>query len=315
MLQDTLLHPRNTCIVLPVLQGRLPVIRHEGTGMLLLIGALVVLGSVAGGYVLSHGNLIMLWQPYEIIIIGGAAFGGFLTANPKHVIIETFKKVPGLLAGSHFNKALFMDLLAMMYDLFNKARKEGIIAIEADIEEPQESPIFSAYPAVIKHEALVEFICDYMRLISSGNMQPHELEALMDAEIETRLHELEEPAHAVGSVADALPGFGIVAAVLGITITMQDIAAPPEVLGHHIAAALVGTFLGILASYGFVGPLSHAMKHEAFEEAKAFECIKACLLANMNGVPPQLSVEFGRKMLLSNVRPSFIELEEHVRSR
>ncbi|OPX54781.1 chemotaxis protein MotA [Oceanospirillum multiglobuliferum] len=283
--------------------------------MLLIIGSLIVLASVGGGYVLSHGYLPMLWQPYEMIIICGAALGGFVISNSKHTLIEVFKSLPKLITGSGLNKALFMDLLSLMYDLFTKIRKEGVIAVEADIEEPDQSPIFAGYPAVFKHKVLIEFVCDYMRLISSGNMQPHELESLMDAEIETIQHELEEPAHAVTSVADALPGFGIVAAVLGITITMRDISAPPEVLGMHIAAALVGTFLGILLSYGFVGPTAIAMKNEAHEKVKAFECVKACLIANMNGLPPQMAVEFGRKMLFSSVRPSFNELEEHVRSR
>lgn len=283
--------------------------------MLLIIGALIVLASVGGGYVLSHGYLPMLWQPYELIIICGAAFGAFVIANSKHTIIEVMKSAPKMIAGSGFNRAFYMDLLSLMHDLFAKIRKEGIIAIEEDIEDPDQSPIFTGYPAIAKHKSLVEFICDYVRLISSGNMQSHELESLMDAEIETLQHEMEEPAHAVTSVGDALPGFGIVAAVLGITITMKDIAAPPEVLGLHIAAALVGTFLGILLSYGFVGPMANAMNNEVHEKIKAFECVKACLIANMNGLAPQMSIEFGRKMLFSSVRPSFNELEEHVRSR
>jgi len=283
--------------------------------MLLIIGSLIVLVSVGGGYVLSHGYLPMLWQPFEMIIICGAALGGFIISNSKHTLVQVFKSIPALLTGSGLNRGFFLDLLGLQYDLFSKIRKEGVIAIEEDIEEPEQSPIFSGYPAVMKHTELIEFFCDYMRLISSGNMQAHELESLMDAEIETIQYELEEPAHAVTSVADALPGFGIVAAVLGITITMKDISAPPEILGLHIAAALVGTFLGILLSYGFVGPMAVAMKNEAHERIKAFECVKASVIANMNGLAPQMSVEFGRKMLFSSVRPSFNELEEHVRSR
>ncbi|MBB1485014.1 flagellar motor stator protein MotA [Oceanospirillum sediminis] len=282
--------------------------------MLLIVGALIVLGSVGGGYVLSHGYLPMLWQPFEMIIICGAALGGFIISNNTHTLVQVMKSIPGLLTGSGMNRSFYLSLLTLQYDLFTKIRKEGVIAIEEDIEEPDQSPIFNAYPDIMKHTTLVEFLCDYMRLISSGNMQAHELESLMDAEIETIQHELEEPSHAVTSVADALPGFGIVAAVLGITITMRDIAAPPEVLGLHIAAALVGTFLGILLSYGFVGPMGIAMKNEAYEKLKAFECIKASLIANMNGLAPQMSVEFGRKMLFSSVRPGFNELEEYIRS-
>lgn len=282
--------------------------------MLLIVGALIVLGSVGGGYVLSHGYLPMLWQPFEMIIICGAALGGFIISNNTHTLMQVMKSLPGLLTGSGMNRDFYLSLLTLQYDLFTKIRKEGVIAIEEDIEEPDQSPIFNAYPDIMKHTTLVEFLCDYMRLISSGNMQAHELESLMDAEIETIQHELEEPSHAVTSVADALPGFGIVAAVLGITITMRDIAAPPEVLGLHIAAALVGTFLGILLSYGFVGPMGIAMKNEAYEKLKAFECIKASLIANMNGLAPQMAVEFGRKMLFSSVRPGFNELEEYIRS-
>lgn len=283
--------------------------------MAFVIGFIVVTVSVLGGFVLSHGALELLWQPFEVLIICGAALGGFIIANPVHTIKAVFASAPRLLMGSKFNKALYMDLLSLMYDLFDKSRKQGVMSIEADVDAPAESEIFTRYPAVLNITALTEFITDYLRIISSGNMAPHELEGLMDMEIETRLAELEEPATAVHSVADALPGFGIVAAVLGIVITMQSLGGPIEAIGAHVAAALVGTFLGILLAYGFVGPMSVSMEHMAHGEIKAYECVKVSILATMTGLAPQMSVEFGRKALSYEERPKFQELNDHVKSR
>ena len=217
----------------------------------------------------------------------------------KHV----FASMPKLLTGSGFKKAFYIDLLSLLYDLFDKSRKQGVMAIEEDVDNPEQSQIFTRYPAVLKSDALLSFITDYLRIISAGNMAPHELEGLMDKEIETRLHELEEPAHAVQKVADALPGFGIVAAVMGIVITMGALGGPAEEIGHHVAAALVGTFLGILLAYGFAAPTSSALEHLAQDEIKAYECIKASILATMAGQAPQMAVEFGRKALSFEKRP------------
>jgi len=283
--------------------------------MLFIIGIVVVLASVLGGYVLSHGELLALWQPFEILIIGGAAFGAFLIANSPKVIKSVFASIPTLFTGSRFSRAVFIDLLSLLYDLFDKSRRSGVMAIEADVDDPESSEIFQRYPAIMRLVSVRDFITDYLRIVSTGNMAPHELEGLMDLEIETRLQELDKPAEAVNKVADALPGFGIVAAVLGIVITMKALGGPPEELGVHVAAALVGTFFGILLSYGFVGPTSIALHSIAVIEIKAYECVKVSILATMSGLAPQLAVEFGRKALNSDVRPSFQELNDHVRAR
>lgn len=281
--------------------------------MKLIFGLSLVLGSVAGGFVLAHGKLMSLWQPFELIIIGGAAFGAFVISNPSKVVVAALKGIPGLLKSSKYKRVHYMDLLALLYELFAKARKEGLMAVEADIEDPESSSIFQNHPHVKKNHHLVEFICDYMRLVVSGGTGPFELDNLMTLELETHHEEAHAPAHALNNVADALPGFGIVAAVLGIVITMGMLGGSPEELGQHVAAALVGTFIGILMAYGVVGPMSTALAHKAAEEGKMLECAKAAILANLQGYTPTVSVEFGRKTMLSHLRPTFSELEEHVR--
>lgn len=283
--------------------------------MLKFIGVIVVVGSVLGGYVMSHGHLAALWQPFEIVIIGGAALGAFLIANPWHVIRATGRAALRNVTGRRYGRALYMDLLSLLYEIFNKARKNGLLAIEEDVEDPQSSEIFSRFPRITMEPHLLDYICDYLRIVSSGNLSAFELETLMDQEIEVARHEAMAPSHAVSKVADALPGFGIVAAVMGIVITMGALGGPAEELGAHVAAALVGTFLGILGAYGFVGPLSIALEHSAEEESMALICIKTCILAMMNGIPPQLAVEFGRKTISSEERPTFKELEDHLRGR
>lgn len=283
--------------------------------MLLIIGAVIVIASVLGGYVLHGGNLLVLWQPTEILIIGGAAVGSFIIANPLHTIKEVAKGVLSQLTGSPYNKSFYMDLLSLMYEIFDKSRKQGVMAIEEDIDNPESSQIFSRYPAIIRSKYLLAFITDYLRIISSGNMATHELEGMMENEIESRQHELEEPAHAVNKIADALPGLGIVAAVLGIVITMNFLSEGPERIGLSVAAALVGTFLGIWMGYGFVGPTSIAMEHTAKYEIKAYECAKSAIVATVSGQAPQMAIEFGRKALPSDKRPGFQELNDHVRSK
>lgn len=283
--------------------------------MIIIVGCLIVIGSVLGGYVLSHGELLTLWQPFELLIIGGAAFGAFLIANPFHVIVDVFRASIATLLGRHYSRDDYLDLLALLFEIFNKARRNGLLAIEEDIEQPEQSEIFRRYPQVLSDTLLREFICDYLRIIASGNLSVFELESLMDEDIQTALDEAEHPAHALGKVSEALPGFGIVAAVMGIVITMKSIGGPPEELGLHVAAALVGTFLGVLLAYGFVGPMADAMGQQARLRIKALECIKTAILATVNGIPPQLAVEFGRKTLFSQERPAFVELEERLRER
>ena len=284
--------------------------------MLKIVGYIIVLSSVLGGFILSGGVIAALWHPFEIVIIGGAAFGAFLVANNAALVKKIFGKIPQILFAHRFSKPFYLDVLGLLYEILNKSRREGMMAIEADIEEPNESPIFSKYPAILKDAGMTAFICDYLRIMSTGTMAPHELESLFDVEISTLTEELGEPSHALNRVADGLPGFGIVAAVLGIVITMSILAdADNAMIGEKVGTALVGTFLGILAAYGFVGPFAAAMQHDATSEANTYEAIKMCLVASAQGLPPALAVEFGRKALLSDHRPSFSELEASVKGR
>ena len=283
--------------------------------MLFIIGIIVVFGSVGWGFVLSHGQLAALWQPFEIMIIMGAAGGAYLISNPFHLIIDSLKLMPQVILGSKVDKAMCIDVLSLIYDILNKSRREGMMAIESDVENPHSSAIFARYPAILMNDTLARFIADYFRIISSGNLASHELEALRDQEIDARLHELEQPGTALSKVADALPGFGIVAAVLGIVITMASIGGDPAVIGQHVAAALVGTFMGVLFAYGLVGPISIRMKHIAEDEIKLYDAAKASIIASMNGLAPQLAVEFGRKSLFSHGRPTFDEVDSKVRGR
>ncbi|MDN6319455.1 MAG: flagellar motor stator protein MotA [Marinobacter sp.] len=283
--------------------------------MLLIIGAIIVVASVLGGYALHGGHLMVLWQPTELLIIFGAAIGSFIIANPLHTLKEVFSSILRLLTGSPFNKSYYMDLLSLLYEIFDKSRKQGVMSIEEDIDNPESSEIFVRYPAVMKSKALLDFITDYLRIISAGNMATHELDGMMESEIDSRQHELEEPAHAVNKIADALPGLGIVAAVLGIVITMNFLSEGPERIGLSVAAALVGTFIGIWMGYGFVGPTSIAMEHAAKYELKAYECVKSAIVATVSGQAPQMAIEFGRKALPTDKRPGFQELNDHVRSK
>jgi len=281
--------------------------------MKFIIGLVMVCGSVVGGYLLAGGDLLALWQPNEVIIILGGAMGAFVIANPGKVVKEAIGNVPKLFKGAKYNKQVYMDLLGLMYTLFSKSRKEGLMALEGDIEEPHDSEIFNTYPTLMKNHHLIDFICDYLRLMVGGNMNAFELEGLMDVELDTHHEEAHKSSGAVTTMGDGLPAFGIVAAVMGVVITMSYISEPPEVLGHHVGAALVGTFLGILFAYGFVGPMGNAMAAQQEEDAKLFECAKVCIMATLNGYTPQIAVEFGRKALFSHVRPTFIELEEFVK--
>ncbi len=282
--------------------------------MKFLVGLIITIGCVFGGYVLSKGSLAALVQPFELLIIGGGAMGAFIIANPKTVIIDTGKGVVDLFKPTPYNKTMYMDLLTLLFRLFNKARKDGLMALESDIDEPTESEIFKAFPKIIKNHHVLEFINDYLRLMVGGNMNAFELENLMDIELDTHQHESNEAGAALQTMADALPGFGIVAAVMGVVITMGFISEPPEILGEHIAASLVGTFLGILLSYGFAGPMSKAIEYKAVDKSKFLECAKVCIMATLNGYTPQIAVEFGRKAIYGHLRPSFFELEEHIKA-
>lgn len=281
--------------------------------MIKIVGILVVFGCVFGGFVLSGGKLMALVHPFEVMIIGGAALGAFLQANPGSAFMTVFKKSLKMFS-SRFTHAFYLEVLKLLYEILNKSRREGMMAIEADVEDPSASPIFSKYPGILKDAQMTAFICDYLRIMSSGNMAPHELENLFDMEISSLKEELEHPAHAVAKIADGMPAMGIVAAVLGIVITMSILATADNAqIGEKVGTALVGTFLGILASYGFFGPLSGALEHDAKEEVNLYEAIKATLVASASGMPPTLAVEFGRKVLFPAHRPSFSELEQAMR--
>lgn len=284
--------------------------------MLALIGTVIVLACVAGGFLMAGGNLLALWHPSEIVIILGAALGAYITSHPIKVVKGGFSGALALLKKPAYDRAAYVDLLKLIYDLLVKARKEGLLAIEADLEDPAKSSVFSKYPAVLADHHMLEFITDCLRLIVGGNLDPQELESLLEYELETHHKEAHEPAHAVQGVADALPGFGIVAAVLGIVNTMGALdGADTATIGAKVGAALVGTFLGILVAYGVVGPIASAMSHRAHEEGKAFEVVKMALVASVRGYPPQVAIEFARKLLFSDVRPTFSDLENHLKGK
>ncbi len=281
--------------------------------MLLIVGYIVVLSCVFGGFLMSGGHLAALWQPSELIIIGGAALGSFIASNGSKQLKATLKALPTILKGSKYTKALYLELMSMLSEVLMKVRKEGLMSIEGDVEEPEQSPIFTKYKALMSDHHVMEFITDYLRLMVSGNMDAFQIENLMDNEIETHHQEGHVPVHGVAKIADGLPAFGIVAAVMGVVHTMESVHLPPAELGMLVAAALVGTFLGILLAYGFVGPIAAALEQRLNESSKMLECIKATLLASLNGYAPQLAVEFGRKVLYSTERPTFMELEEHIK--
>ena len=283
--------------------------------MLVMVGYLVVAGSVFGGYALMGGSFGVLYQPLELLIIGGAAVGAFIAANDAHTIVCTLKALPKLVSRSKkHDTELYLELLALLYVLLSKGRKDGMMALESDVEDPQASPIFLQYPMILEDPRVLEFLIDYLRLIVSGNTDSFEIGELMEHELETYKHESEVPAHSLTRIADALPALGIVAAVLGVVHALASADLPPAVMGQLIAHAMVGTFLGILLAYGFVSPLATLIEHKVVESLTVYQCIKVTLMANLNGYAPQLAVEFGRKILYSSTRPTFAELEEHIRA-
>lgn len=283
--------------------------------MLPILGYLIVVGAVFGGFALAGGHLLTLYQPVELVMIGGSALGAFFVGNNGKAIKATIKAVPKAFSGSKYTKALYLELLALLYEVLSKVRKEGLMSIEGDVDNPKDSPLFSKYPRVLKDHHAIEFMTDYLRLMVGGNLNAFEIENLMDNEIETHHKEGEVPVHAIAKSGDSLPAFGIVAAVMGVVHTMESVGIPPAELGKLIAAALVGTFLGILLSYGFVSPLAATLEQKLHEASKMLDCIKVTLLASLNGYAPALAVEFGRKVLYSTERPGFSELEDHVKGR
>lgn len=282
--------------------------------MFLIIGYVVILASALGTYAI-HGSLLALWVPTEYIAIIGLTIGYFLAANDIKIIKATVGAVPGILKGSKYNKAFYIDALAMLFEILAKVRKEGLMSIEGDIENPDASPIFSKYPNLVHDHHIMEFVTDYLRMMVGGNLNTVEIESLMDVELETHHHEAAEPGHVVSNIAGAVPAFGIVVAVMGVVNVMGSVGSPPAVLGKMIGGALVGTFLGILISYGFVEPVAKLLEQKANEGATIYKTIKMVLLASMSGYAPQVAIEFGRKTLGAGVCPSFSELEEELKAR
>ena len=285
--------------------------------MFVIVGWLICLGCVFGVFIAHGGNIgvVLHALPFELITIGGATVGAFVANNQMKVIKSTMKGLGACFKGSKYNKARYMDLMALMFDILQKARKEGLMAIESDVENPHESAIFKKYPTVGHDHHVVEFITDYLRMMVSGNLNAHEIESLMDSEIETHHHEEHAAVAAIQRIAGGLPAFGIVAAVLGVVNTMGSVGQPPAVLGGMIGSALVGTFLGILLAYAFAEPLAGLLEQKVEEGGKELQCIKTTLLASMQGYNPSTAIEFGRKVLFSTERPSFTELEAFVKKK
>jgi chemotaxis protein MotA len=285
--------------------------------MFVIVGWLVALGCIFGVFIAHGGNMgpILKALPWEMGMIGGATLGAFLVNNQMPVIKATLGGVGNCFKGSKYTKARYMELLALLYDILSKARKEGLMSIEKDVEDPHNSPLFKKYPGVGGDHHVTEFVTDYLRMMVSGNLNAHEIESLMDSEIDTHHHEAHAPVGAIQRVAGGLPAFGIVAAVLGVVKTMGSVGQPPAVLGAMIGSALVGTFLGILLAYAVAEPLAGLLEQKVEESGKELQCIKTTLLASMQGYAPQVAIEFGRKVLLSTVRPTFTELESHVKGK
>ena len=280
--------------------------------MFFIIGLVVVFGSVVGGYMGGGGHLGVLWMPFEFIIIFGAGIGGFIISNPKPVISGVMKSFGTIISGAKYNKDSYLELLGILYVVFRLAKTKGDLALESHVERPDDSPLFQQFPNfVADHHSLV-FFCDYLRLLTLGTSNAHELEAIMDEELDVHHGEMHDISSAVTTMGDAMPALGIVAAVLGVIHTMGSITEPPEVLGHLIGGALVGTFSGILMSYGLVSPIGKFLEQTFGQEAHYMQCIKIGIIAHVQGYAPQVSIEFARKSLLSSDRPTFQEVEEMV---
>lgn len=282
--------------------------------MLIPLGYIVVILCVFGGFVLAGGNLGPLYQPTEFLMIGGAGIGAFIAANNGKAIKATFRIFPRLRRSKKYDKALYMELMALQFKLLSKVRREGMLGIERDIDTPQESALFNEHPQVLADPMIMNFLTDYLRLMVSGSMDPMEIDELMLHEIEAFEQEAHIPADAIAKVGDAMPAFGIVAAVMGVVKALSTADAAPNEMGEMIAHALVGTFLGILLGYGFINPVASRIERQAKEAEKMLQCIRVTLLASLHGYAPQLAVEFGRKALHTTERPGFSELEEYVRN-
>ena len=280
--------------------------------MLVIVGWLIVIGCVLGAYTAHGGHLDVLWQPGEFVIILGSGIGAYIVSNTKNVLKKTVGGIKDAMKGPKYTKQAYLELLSVLYVCFKLMKSKGALAIEAHVENPDASPLFANFPSFSKDHHAVAFFCDYMRLVTLGSENPHEMEALLDEELETHHAEMDQVPSAIQGMADGVPALGIVAAVLGVIHTMGSITEPPEVLGHLIGAALVGTFFGVLMCYGFIGPLASAIKGVYAVDSKYYQCIKVGIIGHLHGYAPAITVEYARKILPSNVRPTFYEVEETV---
>ena len=278
--------------------------------MFAIIGIVIVFGAIIGGFLMEHGNLMVLVQPSELIIIGGAAIGTLLVGNPLGLVMKTFKNLISVLSGSRFSKAFYLESLRMLYDIFQLARKSGMAKLEEEVEDPKKSQLFSKYPKVVKDHHILHFVCDTLRTAVSGVVAPHDLDTMLENDIDVHHHEISAPSRVLSTVSDALPGLGIVAAVLGVVITMGALGGPPEEIGKKVAAALVGTFLGILLCYGVGGPLASNMEKMSDAESQYYQVLRAGLMAFAKGMAPMIATEFARRAIPHDVRPNFSDMEK-----
>ena len=283
--------------------------------MFSIVGILLVFACVIAGFLMEKGQLAVLIQPAELVTIGGAAIGTILTANPMYILKKLLGGLMSVIKGSPFSKQRYVDTLKMLFDLFAKSRKEGAIAIESDVEDPEKSPIFSRYPAFLGDHHARDFVCDTMRMAITGGVNPFDVDQMMELDMDSHHHSESQPNQALTSVADALPGLGIVAAVLGVVVTMGSLGGPPEEIGHKVAAALVGTFLGILLCYGVFGPLASNMSKTVDEEHSFYSVLRVVMLAFIKGTSPIMAVEIGRRAIPGHARPSFAEVEKACREK
>jgi chemotaxis protein MotA len=278
-----------------------------------IVGILVVLGCIAGGYLMEKGNLLVLMQPAELLIIGGAALGTVLIGNPPYILKSILAGILAVFKGSSYTSTRYLDTLKFLNDFFGTSRKNGITALENDLDEPEKSALFKRHPSFAKDKEAMHFFCDTMRTLLAGGVEVHDLDQIMETDLEILHKQTLLPAAALATMADSLPGLGIVAAVLGVVITMSALGGPPEEIGHKVAAALVGTFLGILLCYGFLGPMAANIKKQANAESEYFVCLRMGLLAFMKGVPPILALEAARRAIPHHVRPTFQQMDKACR--
>lgn len=283
--------------------------------MFVIIGIVIVIGAILGGYLMEHGNIKVLIQPAELIIIAGAALGTVLIANPLHILKKMIAGLTGVFGGSKYGKVKYQEFLKMLFELFSRARKEGLMALETDSDNPEQSPVFSKYPAFLKDHHVLNFVCDTIRMAAGGGIEPFDVDQMMELDMEVHHHEVGLPVSALSTMADSLPGLGIVAAVLGVVITMGSLGGPPEEIGQKVAAALVGTFLGILLCYGFIGPVAANMAKSTEEEHAFYHVLRVVIVSFIKGSPPTIAVEFGRRAIPGHVRPTFQELENYIKER